>query len=89
MSAFDYISFLPGALSAYRYHAMLDNSYGPGPLTMYLRPGGTTRAGLLQRNIQFTEDQILFFEIAMKKGERWWALRLVKSAKTSVFKETA
>lgn len=91
INAFNYVSFLPGALSAYRYKAMSDNSYGPGPLTMYLMDRGvhrgTVRAGSPEKNMQVTQDQLLFLEIVTKKGEMW-ALRHVKSAKASIPKKT-
>jgi chitin synthase len=88
----DYASFLPGIFSAYRYKAMSDNTYGPGPLTIYLRgesvAGEASSTGPPVGSVQFTGDQILFREIFTKKGEKW-TLRHVRSAKASLFKYTA
>ena len=71
---------------------MSDNSYGPGPLAMYLKDDGVhegiARAGSPERNVQFTEDQILFLEIVTKKGEAW-TLRYVKSARAYIPRDMA
>jgi len=44
--------------------------------------GGTTDAGLFERNMYLAEDRILCFEIVTKKKEAW-TLKYVKSAKAS------
>ena len=44
--------------------------------------GGTTEAGLFERNMYLAEDRILCFEIVTKKKEGW-TLKYVKSAKAS------
>lgn len=44
--------------------------------------GGTTEAGLFERNMYLAEDRILCFEIVTKKREAW-TLKYVKSAKAS------
>ena len=85
-SVFGYISVLPGAFSAYRYKALLNGPNGQGPLASYFKGeamhGGTTDAGLFERNMYLAEDRILCFEIVTKKKEAW-TLKYVKSAKAS------
>ena len=85
-SVFGYISVLPGAFSAYRYKALLNGSNGQGPLASYFKGeamhGGTTEAGLFERNMYLAEDRILCFEIVTKKKEAW-TLKYVKSAKAA------
>ncbi|KAH8924728.1 glycosyltransferase family 2 protein [Atractiella rhizophila] len=85
-SVFGYISVLPGAFSAYRYRALLNDSRGEGPLATYFRgekfhePGFT--AGIFESNMYLAEDRVLCFEIVTKKHEAW-KLKYVKSAKAS------
>ena len=59
---------------------------GRGPLASYFKGeamhGGTTDAGLFERNMYLAEDRILCFEIVTKKKEAW-TLKYVKSAKAS------
>ncbi|KAH9949390.1 chitin synthase [Amylocystis lapponica] len=85
-SVFGYISVLPGAFSAYRYKALQNGPDGKGPLASYFRGetmhGGSSKAGLFERNMYLAEDRILCFEIVTKKREGW-ILRYVKSAKAS------
>lgn len=85
-SVFGYISVLPGAFSAYRYKALLNGPNGQGPLASYFKGeamhGGTTEAGLFERNMYLAEDRILCFEIVTKKREAW-TLKYVKSAQAS------
>ena len=44
--------------------------------------GGTTEAGLFERNMYLAEDRILCFEIVTKKNEAW-TLKYVKAAKAT------
>lgn len=85
-SVFGYISVLPGAFSAYRYKALLNNPDGTGPLASYFKGeamhSGIGSAGLFERNMYLAEDRILCFEIVTKKHEGW-VLRYVKSAKAA------
>ncbi|KZT73214.1 glycosyltransferase family 2 protein [Daedalea quercina L-15889] len=85
-SVFGYISVLPGAFSAYRYRALLNGPDGKGPLASYFKGetmhGGSSNAGLFERNMYLAEDRILCFEIVTKKREGW-ILKYVKSAKAS------
>ncbi|KAL6304892.1 chitin synthase 2 [Sparassis latifolia] len=85
-SVFGYISVLPGAFSAYRYKALLNGPDGRGPLASYFKGeamhGGSSGAGLFERNMYLAEDRILCFEIVTKKREGW-VLKYVKSAKAS------
>ncbi|KXN88901.1 Chitin synthase 2 [Leucoagaricus sp. SymC.cos] len=85
-SVFGYISVLPGAFSAYRYKALLNGPDGKGPLASYFKGeamhGGSSKAGLFERNMYLAEDRILCFEIVTKKREAW-TLKYVKSAKAS------
>ncbi|KAI0803157.1 glycosyltransferase family 2 protein [Irpex lacteus] len=85
-SVFGYISVLPGAFSAYRYKALQNGPDGKGPLASYFRGetmhGGSSDAGLFERNMYLAEDRILCFEIVAKKREAW-VLRYVKSAKAA------
>jgi len=85
-SVFGYISVLPGAFSAYRYKALQNGPDGKGPLASYFKGetmhGGSSGAGLFERNMYLAEDRILCFEIVTKKHEGW-ILKYVKSAKAS------
>jgi chitin synthase len=64
----------------------LNGPNGQGPLASYFKGeamhGGTTNAGLFERNMYLAEDRILCFEIVTKKKEAW-TLKYVKSAKAS------
>ncbi|KAJ8483166.1 hypothetical protein ONZ51_g4901 [Trametes cubensis] len=85
-SVFGYISVLPGAFSAYRYKALQNGPDGKGPLASYFKGetmhGGSSEAGLFERNMYLAEDRILCFEIVNKKREAW-VLKYVKSAKAA------
>jgi len=85
-SVFGYISVLPGAFSAYRYKALQNGPNGKGPLASYFKGetmhGGSSSAGLFERNMYLAEDRILCFEIVTKKREGW-VLKYVKAAKAS------
>ncbi|TRM61502.1 glycosyltransferase family 2 protein [Schizophyllum amplum] len=85
-SVFGYISVLPGAFSAYRYKALQNGPDGKGPLASYFKGetmhGGSSDAGLFERNMYLAEDRILCFEIVTKKNEGW-VLKYVKSAKAA------
>ncbi|EJD38050.1 glycosyltransferase family 2 protein [Auricularia subglabra TFB-10046 SS5] len=80
-SIFGYISVLPGAFSAYRYHALQNDATGNGPLQKYflgekLHGAG---AGIFTANMYLAEDRILCWELVSKRGGSW-ILHYVKSA---------
>lgn len=80
-SVFGYITVLPGALSAYRYYALLNDAEGNGPLNQYFK-GETLHgknADVFTANMYLAEDRILCWELVAKRNERW-VLRFVKSA---------
>ncbi|RMZ92710.1 hypothetical protein DV736_g9, partial [Chaetothyriales sp. CBS 134916] len=80
-SVFGYISVLPGALSAYRYYALQNDTTGHGPLSQYFK--GETLHGrdsdVFTANMYLAEDRILCWELVAKRDERW-VLKFVKSA---------
>jgi chitin synthase len=80
-SVFGYITVLPGALSAYRYYALQNDSSGHGPLSQYFK--GETLHGadsdVFTANMYLAEDRILCWELVAKRGEQW-VLKFVKSA---------
>lgn len=80
-SMFGYISVLPGALSAYRYHALRNLPDGTGPLNTYFKGeflhGSDT--DVFTSNMYLAEDRILCWELVAKRGEKW-LLRYVKQA---------
>ncbi|KAH7339466.1 chitin synthase-domain-containing protein [Rhizoctonia solani] len=80
-SMFGYISVLPGAFSAYRYIALLNDKNGEGPLASYFK--GEVLHGrthdIFTSNMYLAEDRILCFELIAKKNSNW-VLRYVKSA---------
>ncbi|KAG5926574.1 Chitin synthase, class 3 [Claviceps africana] len=81
-SAFGFISVLPGAFSAYRYVALLNDDRGKGPLQKYFLGEtlhGGSNAGLFESNMYLAEDRILCFEIVTKR-KCHWILQYVKSA---------
>ncbi|TID23398.1 glycosyltransferase family 2 protein [Venturia nashicola] len=81
-SVFGYITVLPGALSAYRYHALQNDDTGHGPLSQYFK-GETLHgqdADVFTANMYLAEDRILCWELVAKRNERW-VLKYVKSAK--------
>ncbi|WPG99896.1 chitin synthase a [Acrodontium crateriforme] len=80
-SVFGYITVLPGALSAYRYHALQNDETGHGPLSQYFK-GETLHgqeADVFTANMYLAEDRILCWELVAKRNERW-VLKYVKSA---------
>ncbi|OCK77824.1 glycosyltransferase family 2 protein [Lepidopterella palustris CBS 459.81] len=80
-SVFGYITVLPGALSAYRYHALQNDETGHGPLSQYFK-GETLHgqdADVFTANMYLAEDRILCWELVAKRSERW-VLKYVKSA---------
>lgn len=80
-SVFGYITVLPGALSAYRYHALQNDETGHGPLSQYFK-GETLHghgADVFTANMYLAEDRILCWELVAKRNERW-VLKYVRSA---------
>jgi chitin synthase len=72
-SVFGYITVLPGALSAYRYHALQNDHTGHGPLSQYFK-GETLHgqnADVFTANMYLAEDRILCWELVAKRDERW------------------
>ncbi|KAI8999367.1 chitin synthase-domain-containing protein [Gaertneriomyces semiglobifer] len=86
-SVFGYIGVLPGAFSAYRYQALLDNMPGRGPLSSYFRgeemhkasASETSTAEIFSANLYLAEDRILALELVAKPGSKW-LLKYVKNA---------
>ncbi|KAF9195658.1 Chitin synthase, class 1, partial [Haplosporangium sp. Z 27] len=80
-SVFGYISVLPGAFSAYRYKALLNDAKGNGPLASYFK--GENQSGdmenIFSANMYLAEDRILCFELVAKRGGQW-TLKYVRSA---------
>jgi chitin synthase len=79
-SVFGYITVLPGALSAYRFHALQNDETGHGPLSQYFK-GETLHgqhADVFTANMYLAEDRILCWELVAKRNERW-VLKYVKS----------
>ncbi|KAH8681637.1 chitin synthase A [Xylariales sp. PMI_506] len=79
-SVFGYITVLPGALSAYRYHALQNDETGHGPLSQYFK-GETLHgqhADVFTANMYLAEDRILCWELVAKRNERW-VLKYVKN----------
>ncbi|KAK5119554.1 hypothetical protein LTR85_007382 [Meristemomyces frigidus] len=80
-SVFGYITVLPGALSAYRYHALQNDETGHGPLSQYFK-GETLHgqdADVFTANMYLAEDRILCWELVAKRKERW-VLKYVRAA---------
>lgn len=78
-SVFGYITVLPGALSAYRYHALQNDETGHGPLSQYFK-GETLHgqhADVFTANMYLAEDRILCWELVAKRNESW-VLKYVK-----------
>lgn len=80
-SVFGFISVLPGAFSAYRYTALLNDHLGQGPLASYFKGEilEDSNAGIFERNMYLAEDRILCFELVAKRGAAW-KLRYVRDA---------
>lgn len=72
-SVFGYITVLPGALSAYRYIALQNDSDGNGPLAQYFKGEKLEGkdADVFTANMYLAEDRILCWELVAKKGEKW------------------
>lgn len=82
-SVLGYISVLPGAFSAYRYIALLDDPETKrGPLASYFKGeflhGGD--ADVFTSNMYLAEDRILCFELAAKAHSHW-VMQYVQSAR--------
>lgn len=79
-SVFGYITVLPGALSAYRYHALQNDHTGHGPLSQYFKGEQLhgQNADVFTANMYLAEDRILCWELIAKRDERW-VLKYVKS----------
>lgn len=80
-SVFGYITVLPGALSAYRYHALQNDENGNGPLSQYFKGEKLhgKDADIFTANMYLAEDRILCWELVAKRNERW-VLKYVRSA---------
>ncbi|KAI2032833.1 Chitin synthase, class 2 [Ophidiomyces ophidiicola] len=80
-SVFGYITVLPGALSAYRYHALQNDSTGHGPLSQYFKGEMLhgKNADVFTANMYLAEDRILCWELVAKREDQW-ILKFVKSA---------
>ncbi|KAL0076588.1 glycosyltransferase family 2 protein [Phycomyces blakesleeanus] len=80
-SVFGYISVLPGAFSAYRYMALLNDVNGGGPLEKYFmcETHRGSDADIFTANMYLAEDRILCYELVSKKNSSW-ILRYVSNA---------
>ncbi|EEP77798.1 chitin synthase 2 [Uncinocarpus reesii 1704] len=80
-SVFGYITVLPGALSAYRYHALQNDSTGHGPLSQYFKGEMLhgKNADVFTANMYLAEDRILCWELVAKREDQW-ILKFVKNA---------
>ncbi|KAI0268865.1 chitin synthase-domain-containing protein [Gloeopeniophorella convolvens] len=82
-SLFGYISVLPGAFSAYRYHALQNDKSGRGPLASYFKGevlhGRDTDIFTSNMSCLTSPQRILCFELVAKANSSW-VLRFVKSA---------
>jgi chitin synthase len=58
-SVFGYITVLPGAFSAYRWHALQNDSHGQGPLAEYFKgehlESAVGKSDLLTKNMYLAE----------------------------------
>lgn len=84
-SAFGYVSVLPGALSAYRFRAIMGRPleqyfHGDHTLSAKLGKKGIDGMNILEKNMFLAEDRILCFELVAKAGSRWH-LSYVKASK--------
>ncbi|KAI8877991.1 glycosyltransferase family 2 protein [Backusella circina FSU 941] len=76
-----YIQVLPGAFSAYRYQALLDDEEGEGPLKKYFMGDISSvtdsnkkyvnEKGIFEANMYLAEDRILCYELVAKKHANW------------------
>ena len=80
-SVFGYITVLPGALSAYRYYALQNDTTGHGPLSQYFKGEQLhgQNSDVFTANMYLAEDRILCWELVAKRDESW-VLKYVKSA---------
>lgn len=80
-SVFGYITVLPGALSAYRFHALQNDENGHGPLNQYFKGEKLhgKDADIFTANMYLAEDRILCWELVAKRNERW-VLKYVRNA---------
>lgn len=85
-SVFGYIGVLPGAFSAYRYTALLDNMPNRGPLASYfkgeVRDGGegSSSTEIFSANLYLAEDRILALELVAKPLSKWTLHYVSKAA---------
>ncbi|KAI9305734.1 chitin synthase 1 [Cunninghamella echinulata] len=72
-SVFGYIQVLPGAFSAYRYSALLNDVNGKGPLQKYFLGEilHGEEADIFDANMYLAEDRILCYELVAKKKASW------------------
>ncbi|KAI8366696.1 chitin synthase 1 [Radiomyces spectabilis] len=72
-SMLGYIQVLPGAFSAYRYSALLNDVNGHGPLQKYFLGENLhgSEAGIFEANMYLAEDRILCYELVAKKRSSW------------------
>ena len=89
-SVFGYITVLPGAFSAYRWHALQNDTKGNGPLKEYFK-GETLEsapdADLLTKNMYLAEDRVLCWELVSKRQSKW-ILQCVTFSPSSVASRT-
>ncbi|KAI9091744.1 chitin synthase-domain-containing protein [Phlyctochytrium arcticum] len=97
-SVFGYIGVLPGAFSAYRYAALLDNMPNRGPLASYFKgerrddiaptadgSTGNSPTEVFLSNLFLAEDRILALELVAKPLSQWTLHYVAKaSAETDV-----
>lgn len=72
-SVLGYIQVLPGAFSAYRWRALVNDVNGRGPLQKYFlgeKLHGSD-AGIFEANMYLAEDRILCFELVAKHDSKW------------------
>ncbi|CAG8675709.1 9319_t:CDS:2 [Gigaspora rosea] len=82
-SVFGYTSALPGALSAYRYIALLNNKGEmKGPLESYLNLEDRYES-IFSANRYLADDRILGFELVTKRNNSW-LLRYIKSSQAEI-----
>ena len=73
-SVFGYITVLPGAFSAYRWHALQNDALGNGPLAEYFKGEkleSAVDADLLTKNMYLAEDRVLCWELVSKRASAW------------------
>ncbi|KAI8366232.1 chitin synthase 1 [Blakeslea trispora] len=76
-SLLGYIQVLPGAFSAYRYSAILDDPITQeGPLKKYFlgdtsSPLTASLEGIFDANMYLAEDRILCYELVAKRNSQW------------------